>query len=141
MSKIVLRTYNPDIDKSYVYSTWLKCYKHESDFGKKIHPSQFFYWHQKVIDRILDQPDSVISVACLSDNEDVIVGYLVYQDQSKPVLHFCYIKPSFRLMGIAKQLFKDNNINIEDSFFTHWTFPINKILPKFQNMIYDPYLI
>jgi len=56
------------------------------------------------------------------------------------VIHFVYIKPQFKKMGIAKKLFEASKLQ-ETQFFTHWTFDVDELTQKLPNLTYDPYRI
>lgn len=150
--EIVFRTATAD-DKDFVFSTWLKSYKYSSYFAQRIKKYYFFKYHQKVLDAIWERETSHCLIACLKEDESVILGYIVVERFEKPILHFIYVKSNFRNFGIAKSLIDESEIDLSLAFFTHWCFV--KVLNddgsyyfdndwffrKFPNLTYNPYLI
>jgi hypothetical protein len=90
-----------------------------------------------VIDYILLQNDCVIRIAALPDNVDVILGYLVYQPG---ILHYVFVKEGFRKLGIAKDLVIQSDLK-DDCKCTHKTEWVYKILRKYPDITYDPFIL
>ena len=128
-------------DKPFIYSSWLRHYKNRSYFAKRIRTSIYYKWHHLVVEKILDRPTTKVLIAHPPGEPEVILGFMVLEDQGDgSVIHFCYIKPQFKRMGIARKLFKDFDLK-EPIFFTHWTFDLDELIHKIPNLIYDPYRI
>lgn len=90
-------------DKSFIMSTWLKGLKFGNDLFKEVKADVYFKAYQKILDQLLAHPSVKVNVACLPDDEDVILGYAaVSKDDSK--IHFVFVKSAWRKMGIAKAL-------------------------------------
>lgn len=92
-----------ETDMSLVYSTWLRGLYYGNDFFKKIDKDAFFDIYPKVITKLV--ADSTAVAACLSDDEDVVIGYAVYQGA---ILHWVYVKEAFRKQGIATSMLPDS---------------------------------
>jgi hypothetical protein len=137
---IEVRPYRPSVDKDFLYSTWLKNYKHSSYFAKRIKPTVFFRGHQIVVDHILNKPTCKALVACPKDDSETILGYIVFEPTFN-VVHFTFVKDAFRNMGIARRLLKESGIDTEKLMFSHWTFPIDEIIRKYEQITYNPYLL
>ena len=128
-------------DKPFIFSSWLKHYKNRSYFAKRIRNSIFYKWHHIIIENILDRPATVVMVAHPEGEPDVILGFIVGEVvPENSVVHFVYVKPAFKRMGIAKHLFKKSKLD-QAEFFTHWTFDCDELLRKLPNIVYDPYRI
>jgi ribosomal protein S18 acetylase RimI-like enzyme len=125
-------------DLNFIFATWLRSYRHASQFARKISNEIFYSRHHLVIDLILKRNGSKVLVAHPKGEPDVILGYVVTETQpdGANVLHYSYVKKSFRQMGIAKALWKDMNSTV----FTHHTADADWIAKKF-NLVYDPYRI
>lgn len=136
---ISIRAYKSDVDKNFIYSTWLQNYKYSSYFAKRIKPHVFFTGHQKIIDHLIAKPIKVL-IACPKNDDETICGYIAYEFKNdKPILHFIFIKEAFREMGIAKNLLKAAKIETPTFTFTHWTFPIDELVRVHPDLTYDPY--
>lgn len=126
-------------DINFILATWLRSYRHASQFAKKISNAIYYKWHHKVIERIIDRGGEILVAHPLGE-PDVILGYLCteLQTDNKRVVHYCYVKKTFRKMGVAKSLLEANIL--EGAFFTHYTTDCDWITKKYK-ITYDPYLI
>lgn len=102
-----------DTDKNFIYSTWLNALYYGNRWAKDIEPvtgapidifgeidePAFYLNYRAVIDRLLSRCGTM--VACLKEDEDVILGYCVTEPE---ILHFIFIKDAWRRAGIAKKL-------------------------------------
>jgi hypothetical protein len=137
-------------DYPFIFSTWLRCYKHTSYFAKRIRNDVFFAYHHKIIEGILDRPKSIKQMAVLKNDPDVVIGYLIYEKLIKDTIHFIYLKKDWRGMGIREKLIEHEKIDFNNCIFTHWTSVKkkngelcgwDKIVWEHPNAIYNPYLI
>jgi ribosomal protein S18 acetylase RimI-like enzyme len=128
-------------DRPFIFSNWLRHYKNRSYFAKRIRNTVFYKWHHMVVENILNRPTTQIFIAHPPSEPEVILGFMASESVNDgAVIHFIYIKPQFKRMGIAKRLFKDFD-DKEPIYFTHWTFDLDELIHKVPNLIYDPYRI
>lgn len=131
-------------DHPYIFSTWLKWYKHYSYFAKKIRNTTYYTQHHILIERLLADPETKILCAVFEDAPDVYMGYLVYAwpaGQERPTIHFSFVKLEYLRSGIFNQLIKAAQIDLaQGALFTHWTFSVDWMLPKYPQLEYQPYL-
>lgn len=130
--QIKLRVYRPS-DKAFLYSTFLRGVYYGSEFYSLIEKESFFKHYEHVLDGLVKRPSTMVSIACLEDEPDVILGYAIYST-SAPVLHWVFVKDNFRKQGVAKQLLHDVKINVT----THLTTVGNSIRLK-RKWIFDPF--
>jgi len=123
-------------DLPLIFSTWLRSYRHSSQFAKKLSNDVFFKWHHKVIERFIERGGQILIAHATGDSE-VILGYLCYEPS---IVQYAYVKRAFRKMGIAKQLVEIAKISPKDQF-THWTTDTNWIIKKLPELTYNPYLL
>lgn len=90
-------------DKSFIMSTFLKGLRFGSDFFREIQSDSYFKNYQKIIDQLLSYNGTEVRVACLPDDEDVILGYSIHSDDGTKA-HFVFVKSAWRGIGIAKTL-------------------------------------
>lgn len=95
--QVELRPYNPETDRSFVYSTWLRGLYYGNSYFNSIDKEVFFEQYERVVDHIL--ANSEIIIAGLTDDGDTILGYAVL---SGPVAHWVHVKSPWRKKGIAK---------------------------------------
>lgn len=96
-----LRAYGPN-DKNFIYSTWLKGQFYGTDFFKQVPHDIFYASYPSLIDSLLSRPETTITVLCLTDDPDTIIGYAVYTHPE--ALHWVFIKQPWRGQGFAKQM-------------------------------------
>lgn len=71
------------------------------DFFSSIPQDQFMASYHMFLDILLTRPTITISVACLNSDPDVILGFSVHEPG---ILHFVFVKPQWRRIGIATDL-------------------------------------
>lgn len=86
-------------DRSFLFSTWLLGLYHGNDWFKEIDKTVYFKVYKAVVEGIIAH--SRVDVACLPDDEDVVLGYVVYSGNT---LHWIFVKKPWRKLGIAKKL-------------------------------------
>lgn len=125
-------------DASFIFSSWLKSFRH-SRLAGNVASSIYFTEHHKIIESLLTQCKTL--VACNPEDKNQIFGYLCYEEiDGILVIHYVYTKHTFRKMGIAECLI--NEVREDDSvacMFTHCTNSGERIAPKFK-CVYHPYL-
>lgn len=144
MEEIKVRNSNPE-DTAFIVSTWEKHFrKHNTGIVFFVRKETYDEWHPKVIKRILQRPTTNVLVAADKEDPSVIYGYLCYEKLSDnlAVIHYCYIKSNFRKMGIAKELLKKSEIDLEKQVeFTHDTNEMKWIWSKYPKLNYNFYLV
>lgn len=110
-------------DKSFIYSTFLRGLYYGNPFYGAINKTAFFEHYPKVLDHILSKQDTEVKVACLADDEDIILGYAIIENT---VLHYIAVKESWRMQGIARKLLAGSEI----ATVTHSTKPGASIIKK-----------
>jgi len=142
MSTYQIRSAKP-ADINFIYATWLNSQKYDTALGLSCRKALFFEQYRLVIDTILASEATQVLVAVLPENEDVILGYLVFQ--TPDTLHYAFVKEAFRKLGIAKQLiekaypsFLEKNKNL---YFSHSSKYAQPILKKFTNLTFNPFLL
>ena len=131
-----IRLASPD-DISFIYSSWLKSYRFGSHVGKQTRSMVFFEEYREIIDTILAR--SSVIVACLEDDPHIILGYVV----SEPgIVHYGFIKESFREMGIFNKLLDISQPNKDANIiYTHMTILLHSFINKTSksHWLYDPF--
>lgn len=125
-------------DIPFIYSTWLQSYFEDSSLGGSIDRSSIYYENYKlVIDHILASKTSNTLIACLNNDPDVILGYLVKESNTA---HYCFVKESFRKLGVAKSLFSKDGFLIRARAATHKTKWATDIMDRF-GLDFNPFLL
>ena len=128
-----------DDDLPFIFNSWLKSYRF-SHFGEKITNTIYFEDQHKVIDKILKT--SEVYVACNIEDPSQLYGYIaVGEEEGVFVLHFIYVKHTFRNMGIGKTLLDAvGHDSSNASVYTHHTKVAEKLSSKY-NFVFHPYLL
>lgn len=122
----------------FVYATWLKSFHHSSPIAKRIRSQIFYSYHQETLTEILERDATKIYLAVAHDDDNVILGYLVTENDN---IHFVYVKRDFRNFGVAKILAEAFGKDLNTVQFSHWTHDTDWICSKYPEMIYNPYLV
>jgi hypothetical protein len=100
---ITVRDLQPG-DESFVYSTWLKSLYHRSKLFNEVPADVFYANYHKHVEHLLRV--STVRVACLTEDQDVILGWAAY---NKNTLHYAFTKQVWRSQGIQKKIL-DNHV-------------------------------
>jgi len=138
-------------DRPLIYATWLRSYRHGSHFPRHIPHDRYFSAHHDVAETLLES--STVRVATPPADPDVILGWSVVEtlasvDEATPsplAVHFVYVKPAFRRMGVARALLAQVAQAESDGavvFYSHETFPLKntEIAAHVARWVFDPYL-
>ena len=126
-------------DLAFIFNSWLKSYRF-SDLAEKITNTIYFADHHKVIERLIE--DSKVVVACNEEDPSQVYGYIVGGAlDGIALLHFIYVKHTFRNMGVGKTLLDAMGHDKEKAgVYTHHTRMADKLAAKY-NFVYHPYLM
>jgi hypothetical protein len=127
-----------ETDRSFVLATWLNSYRHGAPATRKLSTDLYYRHHHPLAEAALTR--STVSVACLPDTPNVILGYLIVEG---PVIHFAYVKQAFRRMRVLSQLLDDSTLppDLADVAVTHGTHNFFDWLhAKYPACVFNPYL-
>lgn len=116
-------------DEAFIFSTWLLGLYYGDSWFSKLDKNYFMQEYHKVIENLLSR--STIKIACLKEDENVIIGYSVYDENT---LHWVFVKKDFRKINIAKSLVP-SNIKV----VTHATKVGHEILKKKKDLKLKPF--
>lgn len=94
-------------DEPFIYSTWLRSYK-PSKRNSGV-PASIYYKRQgKIIDAILARPETKSVIATAHDDPEHFFGHAAWEEYPNAiVLHYFYVKQSFRRLGIGTALLRE----------------------------------
>lgn len=126
-------------DINFIFNSWLKSYR--NSYATKNITSTFYFSEQhKLIERILKTAKTII--ACNENDPSQVFGYIVADEVDGIfVIHYLYVKHSFRNLGIGKVLLNafDHDPSVA-SLYTHHTHTAHRLAPKY-NMLHHPYIL
>ncbi len=128
-----------DSDYGYVLKTWSIDY-HKTHPTTFIPNSVYVPYQTKIINNILAKCQ--VDIACIDDEQDIIVGYLISQPMNKDnvIIHWGQVKGIFRRMGVIKDMLKNLQVGDKNIVVSHY-FSLFKDLKEKYNLIFDPTLL
>lgn len=87
-------------DLNFILDSWLKSYR-QSDFASFVPNKLYFEYHKLIVQDILKRSQ----ILMISDPEDSnhVYGYVVFEQfNGYNILHYLYIKYTYRNLGFAK---------------------------------------
>jgi len=125
-------------DIPFIFSTWLKSFR-DSFFAQNISTTIYYAEHHKVVERLLKSCS--VFVACSDKDISQLYGYICAEEiDSILVVHYVYVKHSFRWLGIGRQLLNAVHHNATNvSIYTHNTKVSRGLANKF-NFVHSPYV-
>jgi hypothetical protein len=137
MNEAVIREVTND-DLPFVYSTWLRSYRYNSQFARKLTNKVYYEWHHKAIERILAR-GATCSIICDEHDRNVVFGYLVWELAGPhAIIHFAYVKKAFRNLGLMNQLLQASGKTF--NMFSHYTEFCDEYAKRHE-LVYCPYVI
>ncbi len=122
----------PETYKALVFSKWLRSLRYGSPGFDKIQQDKYFDHYHLYIEMLLKKPDSIIRLAVLTDDNDVVLGFSASRED---VLDYVHVHVDQRKQGIAKALIPKNITTT-----THQTRVALEILcnnPKYKLIVKD----
>lgn len=133
-----MRKYTKD-DANFVLATFLRgVYYGDSElypYIRLIPKDIFMKEYKKIALALLTSDNTTINVACLKDTPDVILGYSILSADYANI-HWVYVKAAWRRQGIARALLPK-----WPKAATHISVIGMKLLNKFENIIFNPFLL
>jgi len=129
---IAIRDFHPN-DTNFIYDTWLNSLRYGNQVFGLIDTVRYYEVYRAIITHILK--DAQVKVACLKEDDQIILGYSVTDKDSK--VHWVYVKELWRKLGIAKDLLPKTIKTI-----THLTVVGQAIWKKsYKEAIFDPFIL
>lgn len=97
---VVIRPIKPE-EMRFVHGTWHDSYFPFLKDRFKVEYDVYQAGQQRIMDNILERPDTRVMVAHFQLVPDELLGYSVYE---KDVLHHIYVKPPYRRKHVAQKL-------------------------------------
>lgn len=91
----------PDQYTALIYSKWLRSLRFGNPIFKNMPSNIYYKEYHTFIENLLKKPDSIIRLAVLTDDHDVVLGFSVIRED---VLDYVHVHKDQRKQGIAKAL-------------------------------------
>lgn len=115
-----------------ILSKWLRSLKYGNDYYRLIDSAAYFAHYNNFILHLLKKPDTIVRLAVLTDDHDVVLGWSVHRGD---VLDFIHVHKDMRKQGIGSSLLPKDIKTI-----THITTPAMFIWSsKYPHFIFNPF--
>lgn len=122
-------------DKNFVLATFLRGLYYGDSWFSMIPKPIFMANYKHVAVALVNSPKTVIKIACLKEDPDVILGYSMLSSDYQTI-HWVFVKAAWRNKGIAKALLPQYPIAI-----THLSRLGVILKSKFPNAVFNPFAI
>lgn len=122
----------PSQYEGMIFSKWMRSLRYGNPLFKKVDHKDFYKNYHVFIEKILAKPDTIVRLAVLSDNHDVVLGFAVSRED---VLDYIHVHKDYRQNGIGTLLLPP-----DITTFTHLTktwFPIWQT--KYKEWRFNPF--
>lgn len=109
----------PALYNALIYSKWLRSLRFGNPLFKKMESNEYYKNYHLYLENLLKKPDSVVRLAALTDDRDVVLGFAVSRED---VLDYVHVHKDYRKIGIGSALFPKSTTT-----FTHITMTALKI--------------
>lgn len=118
-------------DTSFIMATFLRGLYYGDSWFSMIPKDIFMANYKMVIERLLQK--SVVKVACLKEDHNVILGYSILSADYQAV-HWTFVKSAWRRKGIAKSLVPQH-----PTYVTHLSALGKSLMSKLPNVTFNPF--
>lgn len=130
---ITIRDYKPESDRSFILATFLRGLYYGDSWFSLIPKNIFMENYHNILKNMFTRSGVNIKIACLKDDNDVILGYSVYHSVPKGIaLDWIFTKSAWRNIGVARMLLPKNVVSC-----THLTKVGKALKPK--NCDFNPF--
>ena len=130
--KIRIREFK-DEDVNFIISCWVRSsYSNGTGYKEKL--GTYHKGLDRLIKRKYEQGELMAFVACLEEEEDLILGFAIFGLDY--TLHFVYVKEAFKRQGICKKLLSHFYKSQKEVKVSFWTKDI-KYIQKLYTLTYD----
>lgn len=125
-------------DRNFILATWLRGLYYGDSWFSQIPKNIFMTNHHAALEKVVNNPNTKIKVACLKDDPDTILGYSVFRivNGDLVALDWVFTKSNWRNIGIASLL-----VPAQTKAYTQTTKAGSAIVrEKYPHLIFNPYL-
>lgn len=139
MNTVAIREFRPAVDRNFVVKNWIRSSYGACPQARLMDQRLYFRCKRRAVLKVLHQATTLLAV----DREapEVLYGQITGElSDGFLVIHFVYVKSSFRQFGIARKLIaalaRELGYHGEHPIIaTQW----HEKIPKAQDVVYNPY--
>ncbi len=124
----------PEQYTSMVYSKWLRSLRFGNPVFKAIETDAYYRQYHAYLEMLMKKPDSLIKLAVLSDDHDVVLGFSVSRED---VIDYIHVHKDHRRQGIAKKLLPPGITTMSHTTLT--ALQIWRENPKYKHLKFNPF--
>lgn len=137
-AKLVVISYKtsalPEAYAPMIYARWLRSLWKGNATFHKVSKHTYYENYPKFINNLLDKPDSLVRLAVLSDDHDVVLGFSISRED---VLDYVHVHTDYRRLGIARLLLPSGTTTF--SHITATAIAIWQGNPKYKHLKFNPF--
>lgn len=122
-------------DANFIFATFLRGLYYGDSWFSQIPKDIFMANYKHVAAALVPSPKTVVKIACLTEDPDVILGYSIMSADFQTV-HWCFVKAAWRRQGIARSLLPSHPV-----YVTHLSALGKTLLSKFKDTTFNPFAI
>lgn len=122
-----------ETDKAFIMATWLRGLYYGDSWFSQIPKHLFMNSYKRILEGYLYSTKTTVKVACLKEDQDVILGYAAYTYDEKALL-WVFVKTAWRQQGIGKSLVPKST-----QFVMLLTAVGKSLLAKLPNVVFNPF--
>jgi len=122
-------------DVNFIFATFLRGLYYGDSWFSQVPKAIFMENYHRVIQHLLVHSNTKITIACLKDQPEVILAYVIATADGS-TLHWAFCKKAWRSIGIIKDLVPSNVQQV-----THLTKVGLSIIKKHENVSFNPFAI
>jgi hypothetical protein len=124
-------------DVNFLFHSWLRSYR-DSSFAKDVSTDHYYSSHKRLVSGLLARCQ--VYVACNPTDVEQIYGFMAWERIADVlVVHYAYVKYSFRHLGVARRLWASVNPTDEPTLCTHAGKSFGDLRRAGYPISYDPY--
>lgn len=123
-----------DKDINFILATFLRGLYYGDSWFSSIPKNIFMENYKQVAQALVNHPSTIIKIACLREDSEVILGYSLLGNKMSTV-HFVYVKSAWRKQGIGRSLLPQFPARV-----THLTALGKSLMSKLPNTEFNPFL-
>lgn len=120
-------------DKNFILATFLRGLYYGDSWFSQIPKDVFMDNYKYIAEALINNPNTVVKIACLNEDPDVILGYSILGTNYQTI-HWVYVKQAWRRKGIGKSLTPTNL-----AIATHLSELGRELLLKYPGAIFNPF--
>ena len=140
------RPYSKD-DIPFLQNSWGTSYYKGALYSRHIDPTEFHKRHRPIRENFFDKPNTAVICCVACEDETIILGWIAVEtihNSDSILLHYMYVKQSFKGEGIARELLT-RAVGNKPVLFTHITERASKIIRskrlEMNHFYFAPHLI